>query len=301
MQEVKRQGFKIRYTDNKTSQNTERDDLMGLQEQVAEAIIIAFDDLGGNPQTAIEAAKEHDSLQSWTNQELMIAGVAGGVEMAIPGLHALTIPAGIAYLIHKMAYISWGIGAIKGAYVIETAQYSDLRNILTLWANHIYYNAHILDHMAISLDAFDYTLTDEGYQRMHTVMEDKDENNIVIKTLGVLDNLVHDFGGDEAAQELVQTLTGREDIGEMLVSAQSKVPERESVFTKEMERRISTKLALKLGSRISARVPARLAMGFVPLAGPIINAFFNIQSLNSMANSAIKYYDHQLTRQAMEE
>lgn len=273
---------------------------MGLQEQVAEAIIIAFDDLGGNPLTAIVDAKEHDSLQSWTNQELAIAGLAGGAEMAIPGLHTLTIPAGIAYLIHKMATISWGIGALKGAYVIETAQHSDLRNILTLWANHNYYNAHILDHMAISMGAFDYVLTDEGYERLQAVRDDKDENNIVIKTMGVLDNLVHDFGGDEAAQAMVRTLAGRDQIGEMVISAKSKVPQRESAFTKQMERRISNKLALKLGSRISARVPARLAMGFVPLAGPIINALFNMQSLNSMAQSAIKYYDNQITRSTLE-
>jgi len=273
---------------------------MGLQEQVAEAIIIAFDDLGGNPQSAIEDAKQHDSLQSWTNQELALAGLAGGAEMAIPGLHTLTIPAGIAYLIHKMATISWGIGAIKGAYVIETAQHSDLRNILTLWANHSYYNAHILDHMAIAISAFDYALTDDGYARLQHIRDDKDENNIVIKTLGVLDNLVHDFGGDEAAQAMVQALTGREQISEMVISAQSKVPARDSVFTKQIDRRISNKLALKLGSRISARVPARLAMGFVPLAGPIINAFFNMQSLNSMAQSAIKYYDNQITRSTLE-
>jgi len=273
---------------------------MGLQEQVAEAIIIAFDDLGGNPQSAIEDAKQHDSLQSWTNQELALAGLAGGAEMAIPGLHTLTIPAGIAYLIHKMATISWGIGAIKGAYVIETAQHSDLRNILTLWANHSYYNAHILDHMAIAISAFDYALTDDGYARLQHIRDDKDENNIVIKTLGVLDNLVHDFGGDEAAQAMVQALTGREQISEMVISAQSKVPARDSVFTKQIDRRISNKLALKLGSRISARVPARLAMGFVPLAGPIINAFFNMQSLNSMAQSAIKYYDNQVTRSTLE-
>ena len=111
---------------------------MGLQEQVAEAIVIAFDDLGGDPQDAVLDAMSHDSLESWTNQEIVMVGLAGGAEMAIPGIHALTIPAGIAYLIHKMAYISWGIGAIKGAYVIETAQHSDLRNILTLWANNSY-------------------------------------------------------------------------------------------------------------------------------------------------------------------
>lgn len=274
---------------------------MGLQEQIAEAIIMAFDDLGGDPQTAIEDAMAHDSLQSWTNGELAWAGLAGGAEMAIPGLHTLTIPAGIAYLIHKMAYMSWGIGALKGAYVIETAQHSDLRNILTLWANHSYYNAHILDHMAISLNAFEYALTDDGYERLMTIRDDKDENNIVIKTMNVLDNLVHDFGGDEAAHEMVRALRQQDDIGELVISAQSRVPIRDSVFEKQMERRISNKLALKLASRISARVPARLAMGFVPLAGPIINAFFNIQSLNSMANSAIKYYDNRITRQTLED
>ena len=273
---------------------------MGLQEQLAEAIIIAFDDLGGNPQDAVQQAQKHETIDSWTTQETAIIGLAGGVEMAIPGLHALTIPAGIAYLMHKMAYISWGIGAIKGAYIVETAQHSDLRNILTLWANNSYYNAHLLDHMAIGLDAFEYALTDDGYARIQTISEDKDENNVVIKTLSVLENLVYNFGGDEAAQELVQTLSGRDDVGEMVISAQDKVPARESVFVKEMERRISNKLALRLSSRISARVPARLVMGFVPLAGPLVNAFFNMQSLGSIANSAAKYYDNQLTRTTLE-
>lgn len=274
---------------------------MGLQEQLAEAIIIAFDDLGGDPQDAVRQATRHDTTESWIQQETAIIGIAGGVEMAIPGLHTLTIPAGIAYLMHKMAYISWGIGAIKGAYVVETAQYSDLRNILTLWANNSYYNAHLLDHMAIAFEAFEYALTDEGYARIKAISEDKDENNIVIKTLSVVENLVYDFGGDEAAQELVQTLSRRDEIGEMVISAKDKVPVRKSVFTREMERRISNKLALRLASRISARVPARLVMGFVPLAGPLVNAFFNMQSLNSIANSAGKYYDNQLLRTTLEE
>src|SRR5215213_10218230 len=108
---------------------------MGLQEQIAEAIIAAFDAFGGDPQNAISAARNHATVESWMQQETAMVAVAGGVEMAVPGLHALTIPAGISYMIHKMAYLSWGIGAIKGAYIVETAQNSDLRNILTLWAN----------------------------------------------------------------------------------------------------------------------------------------------------------------------
>lgn len=272
---------------------------MGLQEQIAEAIVIAFDDLGGDPQSAVDSAVQHDTVNSWLTQETALIAVAGGVEMAIPGLHALTIPAGIAYLMHKMAYISWGIGAIKGAYIVETAQHSDIRNILTLWANDNYYNAHILDHMAIGLDAFEFALTDEGYQKLEAALQDNEAENAVIKSLKVLQTLVLDFGGDERAQKLVRVLTGSAELEEMVVSAKDKVPVRDSVFAKTIERRISTKLALKLAGRISARVPARLVMGFVPFAGPIVNAFFNAQTLLSMADSAQKYYDNRITKELL--
>lgn len=272
---------------------------MGLQEQIAEAIVIAFDDLGGDPQQAIDAAMKHDTVASWRQQETATIAIAGGAEMAIPGIHAMTIPAGIAFLMHKMAYLSWGIGAIKGAYVVETAQFSDLRNILTLWANSSYYNAHILEHMAIGMDAFEYVLTEEGYKVLEESLENVDEKNVVVKTLGVLQNLVYDFGGDERAHLLVQSIAGREQVEEMVVSAKANVPNRASVFAQEMERRISNRLALKLASRISARLPARFVMGFIPLAGPIVNAFFNAQSLLSMAESAEKYYDNQLRKSTL--
>lgn len=269
---------------------------MGLQEQIAEAIVIAFDDLGGDPQQAVTAATKHDTVESWRQQETATIAIVGGAEMAIPGIHALTIPAGIAFLIHKMAYLSWGIGAIKGAYVVETAQYSDIRNILTLWANSSYYNAHILDHMAIGMDAFEYALSEEGYKVLQDSLENVDSKNVVVKTLHVLQNLAYDFGGDEQAQLLVRSITGREQMEEMVVSAKGNVPERTSAFSQEMERRISNRLALKLASRISARLPARFVMGFIPVAGPIVNAFFNAQTLLSMAESAEKYYDNQLSK-----
>lgn len=272
---------------------------MGLQEQIAEAIVIAFDDLGGDPQSAVDSAIQHDTVNSWLTQETALIAMAGGVEMAIPGLHALTIPAGIAYLMHKMAYISWGVGAIKGAYIVETAQHSDIRNILTLWANDNYYNAHILDHMAISLDAFEYALTDEGSQNLESALTNNEAENAVIKSLKVLQTLTLDFGGDERAQKLVRALTGSAELEEMVVSAKDRVPVRDSVFTKEIERRISTKLALKLAGRISARIPARLIMGFVPFAGPIVNALFNAQTLLSMADSAQKYYDNRITEELL--
>jgi hypothetical protein len=268
---------------------------MGLQEQIAEAIVIAFDELGGDPQSAVDAAMQHDTIESWLQQETTKIAVAGGIEMAIPGLHALTIPAGISYLIHKMAHISWGIGAIKGCYIVETPQYSDLRNVLTLWANSSYYNAHIIDYMALGMDAFEYSLTDEGQQALNAALSKMPVNepkNAVFKTLETLRQVSIDFGADERAQQLVQTITGREHAQELVVRARDNVPQSSVTGTKTMQRRISTKLALKLATRISARVPARLVMGFIPFAGAIVNAFFNAQTLRGMADSADKYYSN---------
>jgi hypothetical protein len=267
---------------------------MGLQEQIAEAIVIAFDELGGDPQNAVNAAMQHDTTESWLQQETTKIALAGGAEMVIPGLHALTIPAGISYLIHKMAHISWGIGAIKGCYIVETPQYSDLRNILTLWANSSYYNAHIIDYMAIGMDGFEYALTEEGQKALDAALSKMPVNepkNAVFKTLETLKQVSMDFGADERAQQLVQTITGREHAQELIVRARDNVPQNNTA-TKLMQRRISTKLALKLATRISARVPARLVMGFIPFAGAIVNAFFNAQTLRGMADSADKYYSN---------
>lgn len=273
---------------------------MGLQEQIAEAIVIAFDELGGDPQDAVNAALKQKSVDAWLQQESTMTALAGGAEMLIPGLHALTIPAGISYLLRQMARISWGIGALKGAYVVETSQHSDLRNILTLWANSSYFNAHILHHFAIGIDAFEYALTDDGYKTLQTALKNADVMNPVNKTLIVLDELVIGFGGDERAQRIVQSIAKRDDLEDWVLSAKDKATDEEAVWMKRpMNRRISTKLALNLSTRISARVPARLIMGFVPLAGPIVNAFFNANTLNSMADSAIKYYDNALSAESL--
>lgn len=268
---------------------------MGLQEQIAEAIILAFDELGGDPQRAVDAALRHDTVESWRQQELVITSAAGGIEMAIPGLHALTIPAGISYLIHKMAYISWGIGALKGNYVVETPQYSDLRNILTLWANASYFNAHIIDHLAVSVDAFTYVLTDDGYKTLQQLVANgEDKENVVFNTLRMMDTLAKSFPGDERAQEIVRAISGMET-EELVISARDNFAGTDAgTLDKPLNSRISARLAGRLAARISARVPARLVMGFIPFAGPIVNAIFNAQSLNSMADIAEKYYDNPL-------
>ncbi|MGB1288585.1 MAG: hypothetical protein ACPG7F_18775 [Aggregatilineales bacterium] len=270
---------------------------MGLQEQIAEAIIAAFDELGGNVHPAAEAAMRAGSVEAWVQQETAKIAVAGGAEMIIPGLHALTIPAGITYLMHKMAYISRGIGALKGAYVIETAHYSDLRNILILWANGEYYNAHLLDYLSVSVDIFAHVLSDDGYATLTAASAKAAENNIdnvVMNTLHVMHTMANEFNGDEQALRMIATLTDDERAMAVAEAAQKRMPIDPAVqVSRPMTQRMGTRLATRMATRFASRIPAQFLVGFIPVAGAVVNAFFNAQTLMSMAEMAEKYYDHQ--------
>jgi hypothetical protein len=277
---------------------------MGLQQQIAEAIMIAIDELGGDPQGAIDAALRHKDVDSWLSQETTKIAFAGGAEMIIPGIQGLTIPAGISYLLHKMAHISWGIGALKGAYITETVDYSDLRNILALWANASYYNASILEYRAISLRAFTYALTQDGNDAITSRIQSAagQDDHVMTNTLYVLRSLAGTLADDERAITMMRSLVGTDATDDALMLARERAADMPESFKErqEINARISTRLAGRLAAQISARVPARLVMGFIPIAGAVVNAIFNAQTLRSMANTAEKYYDKAVTRQELE-
>lgn len=265
-----------------------------LEQQIADAIVLAFDELGGDPLEAVRNALYHRNVESWLSQETTKTALVGGAEMAIPGLHALTIPAGIGYLMRKMAVITWGIGALKGAFVVETVQYSDLRNVLTLWGNGSYYNSALLDFIAIDREAYQYALTPEGYDTLRKLSQSQRDDTLS-HSWRVLLHLASEFMEDERAQRQFKSLLGKQALASALEAGQARAvlvgdrPERAPI-----EQRIGAKLALRLAGQLSARVPARMVMGFVPIAGAIVNAFFNAQTLRSVAECAEKYYDNRL-------
>ncbi len=274
---------------------------MGLQEQIAEAIIAAFDELGGDPQNAISAARNHATVESWMQQETAMVAVAGGVEMAVPGLHALTIPAGISFLLHKMAYICRGIGTLSGGFVVETANYSDIRNIMTLWGNASYYNMHLLDFKAISLDVLEYALSDAGYEALSQAIvtaQAQDVDTVTLNTMIILKSIVDEFAGDERSLKQFRTITDVETADELIAAAQQRVStQTPTPIHKEFTRRLSTGLALRLATQLSMRLPAKLILGFIPVAGVIVNAFFNAQTLMQVSDVAEKYYANAFTRE----
>ncbi|MCY3832980.1 MAG: hypothetical protein OXG85_08175 [Chloroflexi bacterium] len=275
---------------------------MGLEDTVAEAIVMALDELAGNPQRAVVSALDCDSAAQWIKQETTKLAVIGGAEMVVPGLHSFTIPTGVSYLLHKMGYISWGIGALKGAYIVETEAYSDLRNILALWANESDFNANVIEHLGISLEALRWALTAEGQAAMPGLLSAPTDET-TLRTYHILQKLAENFvAGDERGYAIAEAMLGAEQAAITLADGVENVHHLhcEVILTRPLGRKLSRRLAYKLASRISARVPAKMIVGFIPVAGAIVNAFMNVQTIQSMAGAAEKYYDRRLRRAHLE-
>ena len=275
---------------------------MGLEDNIAEAIVMALDELAGDPERAVSAAMDCESAAQWIKQETTKLALIGGAEMVVPGLHAFTIPTGVSYLLHKMGAISWGIGALKGAYVIETEAYSDLRNILALWAKEGRFDASVIEHLAISLDALQWVMTAEGQAAMPALL-DAAEATATLRSYHVAQKLAENFvAGDERGYGIVKAMIGEAAAAAMLSAGQANVKHLhcEVMLTRPLGRKVSRRLAARLASRIGARIPARMIVGFLPVAGAIANSFMNVQTIQSMAAAAEKYYDRRLQRQHLE-
>ena len=275
---------------------------MGLEDTIAEAIVMGMDELAGNPQRAVSAAVDCQSAAQWIKQETTKLALVGGAEMVVPGLHAFTIPTGVSYLLHKMGYISWGIGALKGAYVIETEAYSDLRNILALWANEGDFDASLLEHLAVSLEALEWALTAEGQAAMPALLKASTDET-TLRSYHIMQKLAENLvAGDERGYAMLEAMKGERGAAALLAAGHANVSHLKSevMLTRPLGRKVSWRLASKLASRIGSRVPARMIVGFLPVAGAVANAFLNVQTIRSMADTAEKYYDRRLRREHVE-
>lgn len=94
----------------------------------------AFDVMGGDPSNAVSAAKNFSSVNSWTAWQASQAAVAGAGALAVPGAHVPAMVADVAFLMHKMAYCSWGIG---GIYDCSVEGKPDFAIILAHWAGEV--------------------------------------------------------------------------------------------------------------------------------------------------------------------
>ena len=63
-------------------------------------------------QEAAKAAGSFRDVRTWTNRQALQAAAAGGLAMSVPGAHAVALTADMAWLLHKLAVCSWGVGGI---------------------------------------------------------------------------------------------------------------------------------------------------------------------------------------------
>lgn len=285
-----------------------------LQAQVAQAIISGFEMLGGDPVDAVIAAKKHETVEDWIHQETTMIAIAGGAGMVIPGLGGLTLAAGMAYLLHKLAVICWGIGAHKSAYIVEKPQFLDLLNILTLWVAGKN-NLERVERMAIHLDAFFYAVTDEGYAALEAAIDALNAEASaeapaphVANALYALRTLADGYASDEQAQRLLAALSDENRAKAALMAARS----RENAAPKDSPRHTGDPLLNALGGKINqetamqiavallADVPLRLIMGLLPGVGAMLNAMLNAQVMRAVADAASAYYEAGLSIQTQQ-
>ncbi len=276
---------------------------MGLKEQVTEFIDTKLEDyrLSSACPQAIEAAKRCGYLEKWNQQEIGASAIAGAAEMAIPGLGGLTMIAGIGFLLHKMARVSWGIGTLKDAFPIETEEYSDITNVLAIWANDSKYDRNVVAFKAISVDALHYYLSNEDIQeKVDDTVENTPLNSdeLLIHTLTALQLFANDVTSDAKSAKLLETI-GMSAASSVTARAAKKYATKK-VAQKTVGRAVRKKVATKVATRFAAKVGGKAILSFIPVGGALINAGLNMKTLNDMRLAAEKYYDEKLTRNDLE-
>jgi hypothetical protein len=232
-------------------------------------------------------------VEAWVSNQTAQVAASGAAEMAIPGISGVTSVAGMGFLLHKMGYCAWGIGALMGCKVLGKA---DLINVLRLWVDPATELVE-LDSWAVTAGLFERVTGDPaafaGLEREIARLEalpgrlalgephkvqvnapppDPDETRISreewvrLQTLRVLREAVEQSQGRHAVD------VGAADASSLLSP------------------RIGRRLALSLAADVLSQVPRRLIVGLVPVAGALFGAYANAQTMRALAGAAKKYY-----------
>lgn len=97
----------------------------------ANLIITAFDTMGGDPEGAVDSAQQYSDVRSWISSQSFRAGMAGAGAQLVPYVHLIAMGVDLGFLLHKMSYCCWGIGAIYDRPVL--GKY-DMAQILAVWS-----------------------------------------------------------------------------------------------------------------------------------------------------------------------
>jgi hypothetical protein len=97
-------------------------------------VVQAFEALGGDASAAIDRAHDFPTVGEWVAWQASQTAVVGAAALAVPVAHLPVLALDIGFLMHKMAWCSWGVGAILKCPVDPLP---DLAVILGLWSGDI--------------------------------------------------------------------------------------------------------------------------------------------------------------------
>lgn len=225
---------------------------MAITENV---VVKAFDMFGGDPANAVAAARSYSSVGGWVASQAAQAAAVGAGAMAIPGAHVATMAGDLCILLHKMAYCSWGIGAIRGK---EVHGLCDLEIILAHWSGAVGDDAIAA---GVSVGIVGGVIYVAGVEKLMTTL------------VGMAASGVATAG----AAKLGIKGAGKAAIGNMA-----------SYGAKKLSVKLAPKIAAKLGTKVGAKGLA----GFVPFLGPAVGASVNAYFVKRVADSADFYYSN---------
>lgn len=246
-------------------------------------IVTAFATLGGvDPSPAIESAKRFKTVKGWREFQMTQAGLAGAAAMAIPVAHLPAMALDVTFLIHKMAYCAWGIGAIHGA-TVEAKE--DMALILALWSGAVKEET-LPEYIAFGTQAGAFGLGVAGASYIAVkgagggaaLAGKMTSKGVSAFSKGLMKAMIAKGATKGGAAGMALKLGG----GASYIAGKG--------FLAPMADHLVQKAAAKIAAKIGAKISSKAVLGFVPLVGPVAGAAINGYFVSSLAKSADKYY-----------
>lgn len=228
----------------------------------ASMVVETFNLLGGDCSKAVRRAKAVHSLGRWKAWQALQAATVGGVAVAAPGAHVPLTLVDLIYLLHKMAYCCWGIGAILGC---DIQSKEDFAVILAMYVGEV-----TEDTLTASVGAGALLLSG---------------NAIVNMGLPTFISKVTSVGAGNAVGQMAAKLSGKV-VGKALAATSPIIAH----ISGKLAAKFASKMAAKLAIKGAIKGASNLVAGLVPVAGIAIGAGVNIYFVTKIAKTAETYY-----------
>lgn len=231
-----------------------------FQQKLEEALISAFQHLASDPANAVSYAKDYNLEAFIIEQKTLVAG-SGAAANLIPGAHLAAMVADLVFLLNRMSFCAWGIGAINDCKVFGI---TDFEQILYLWCGE---HADWDNFSAISLNL-----------------------------ASTIENVAAFDPKEMDAHAYYNQVANLYSTGESLSSAIKNINQYQGSkgLKKKLARKkvvkFSSKLATKLSVKLTNKLGAKAISGVVPIIGSLVGGGVNVWIMNGLAEASISYY-----------